>query len=175
MEKKLWWFSKKNEPAADYDEINNDYYGTGMSVGNGDESDSYDPYSGDDNGDVSVVLTGDPTKKEPLKKKTFTPLTCNDSADIVDAFKDGRVIVICIEELDKPNFLRLFDYLMGAVQALDGDLKRIDRDTVVLLPYGADEDISIDDLEEDFATDGEENEYDDEDDYDEEDDGEDID
>ncbi len=161
-------FSKKNEPAADFDEINNDYYGESMSAKSS-EDNAFDPYSADDSGDVSVVLTGDPSKKEPLMKKTFTPLTCNDSADIVDAFKDGRVVVICVEELDRPNFLRLFDYLMGAVQALDGELERVDRDTVVLLPYGTDEDISIDDLEEDASDEEEEA------DTEEEDDDEDID
>ena len=152
MEKKFWWFSKKNEPAADFDEINNDYYGESMRAdGNGSADNAYDPYSNDENNDVSVVLSGDPSKKEPLMKRTFTPLTCTDSAEIVDAFKDGRVVVICVEELDKPNFLRLFDYLMGAVQALDGELKRVDRDTVVLLPYGTDEDVSIDELEEEVV------------------------
>lgn len=152
MEKKFWWFSKKNEPAADFDEINNDYYGESMRAdGNVSADNAYDSYSNDDSGDVSVVLSGDPSRKEPLMKRTFTPLTCNDSAEIVDAFKDGRVVVICVEELDKPNFLRLFDYLMGAVQALDGELKRVDRDTVVLLPYGTDEDVSIDELEEEVV------------------------
>ena len=151
MGKNFWLFSKKNEPAADFDEINNDYYGESMSTKNAADDGISDPYAGDDSSDVSVVLTGDPSKKEPLMKKTFTPLTCNDSADIVDAFKDGRVVVICVEELDKQNFLRLFDYLMGAVQALDGELERIDRDTVVILPYGVESDICVDDLEEDIS------------------------
>ncbi len=165
MEKKYWWFSKKNEPAQDFDEINNDYYGNSMSASI--DEDDADPYTDNGSGDVSVVLSGDPSKKEPLKKRTFTPESCDDSAEIVDAFKDGRLVVICVEELDKPNFLRLFDYLMGAVQALDGDFKRIDRDTVVLIPYGADEDISIDDIEEDIPDEEDE----DEDLDDEEDDG----
>ena len=141
MEKKFWWFSKKNDTVSDFTEINNGYYGEDMRADDA-------SYSYDDGNDVSVVLSGDPSKKEPLTKKTFSPLTCADSAEIVDAFKEGKACVICVEELDKPNFLRLFDYLMGAVQALDGTLDRIDRDTVVLLPYGTDEDISIDDIPE---------------------------
>ena len=151
MEKKFWWFLKKNEPASDFDEINNDYYGSDMSSNSVASDDNADnAYSADD-GDVSVVLSGDPSKKQPLVKKTFYPLTCEDSAEIVDAYKEGKVTVICVEELDKPNFLRLFDYLMGAVQALDGELRRLDRDTVVLLPYGFDDELSIDDIEEDDA------------------------
>ena len=146
MEKKFWWFSKKKDSAADFDEINNDYYGDSMST----TSTTTDgDYSDGDTSDVTVVLAGDPSKKEPLMKKTFTPESYEYSADIVDAFKEGRVVVICVEELDKPNFMRLFDYLMGAVQALDGELERVDRDTVVLYPYGVDpEETSIDELDE---------------------------
>ena len=152
MEKKFWWFLKKNEPANDFDEINNDYYGSDMSSDQS-AADSVveDNYNDTADGDVSVVLSGDPSKKAPLVKKTFSPLTCEDSAEIVDAYKEGKVIVICVEELDKPNFLRLFDYLMGAVQALDGELRRIDRDTVVLLPYDFDDETSVDDIPEEDA------------------------
>ena len=101
-------------------------------------------------------------------KKTFTPESYEYSADIVDAFKEGRVVVICVEELDKPNFMRLFDYLMGAVQALDGSLERIDRDTVVLLPYGVEiDDVDVDELEEEVvAEDTAEEDIEDEDDED---------
>ena len=155
MEKKFWWLTKKNEPASDFEDYNKGYYGEELAESVQHNTDaSYDS----DVSDVSVVLSGDPSKdvKEPLMKRTFTPLTCNDSQEIVDAYKDGRVIVICIEELDKANFLRLFDYLMGAVQAPDGELKRIDRDTVVLLPYDFDEELSIDDIEEEIVEEEEE-------------------
>ena len=149
------WWKKKTEPATDYDY---DYYGTGIK--NTDEQpqdNGYDTY--EDNGDVSevgVAWSEEDAKavakaNEPLMKKTYTPKDCQDSPAIVDAFKDGRVIVICVEELDRENFLRLFDYVMGAVHALDGKLIRADRDTVVLLPYDVDEETSIDDLEEDTA------------------------
>ena len=164
MEKKFWWLTKKNEPASDFEDYNKGYYGEELAeVAQHNTDASYES----DVSDVSVVLSGDPSKdvKEPLMKRTFTPVSCNDSQEIVDAYKEGRVIVICIEELDKPNFLRLFDYLMGAVQALDGELKRIDRDTVVLLPYDFDEELSIDDIEEEIIeddedVDGEDNEDD---------------
>ena len=68
MEKKFWWFLKKNEPASDFDEINNDYYGSDMSSNSVASADNADnAYSADD-GDVSVVLSGDPSKKQPLVK-----------------------------------------------------------------------------------------------------------
>ena len=167
MEKKFWWFSKKNDSASDFDEVNNGYYDSDMSA-DGESTDNTYDYSDTDVSDVSVVLSGDPSKEEPLMKRTFTPESCQDSADIVDAYKQGRVVVICVEELDKPNFMRLFDYLMGAVQALDGALERIDRDTVVLLPYGVEiDDVDVDELEEEVvAEDTAEEDIEDEDDED---------
>ncbi len=165
MEKRPWWLPKKNQTETDFNEVNNGYYDSDMNA-NGDSADgnSYDNYSDTDVSDVSVVLSGDPSKEEPLMKRTFTPESCQDSADIVDAFKQGRVVVICIEELDKPNFMRLFDYLMGAVQALDGSLERIDRDTVVLLPYGVEiDDVDVDELEEEVVSDEDDEDLEDED------------
>lgn len=149
------WWKKKSEPATDYD-YDDVYYGN--SAKNTDAQpaeDGYDTYA--DNGDVNevgVAWSEEDAKavakaNEPLMKKTFAPNSCQDSPAIVDAFKDGRVVVICVEELDRENFLRLFDYVMGAVHALDGKLIRADRDTVVLLPYDVEEDVSVDELEED--------------------------
>ena len=148
----LWW-KKKNEPAEEWD---NAYYG-GESTSTSDASDEGQAYGTYDSGDISEVSVAWSVEEaramkranEPLKKKTYTPKTCQDSTSIVDAYKDDRVVVICVEELDKENFLRLFDYVMGAVHALDGKLSRIDRDTVLLLPYGVEEDeVSLDELEE---------------------------
>ena len=146
----LWW-KKKQEPAEEWD---NAYYGgEAVSTANDAENNEYETYDNGDVSEVSVAWSEAEAKaiaraNQPLMKKTFAPETCQDSTAIVDAFKDGRVVVICVEELDKENFLRLFDYVMGAVHALDGKLIRADRDTVILLPYDVEEDISVDDLAE---------------------------
>ena len=151
---KPWWM-RKAQPQQDYEDDVNGYYYGGDSKSENEENaneNGYDSYESGDISEVQVALSGDPiseaAKEEPLMKKTYTPETCQDSRDIVDAYKDGKVVVICVEELDRENFLRLFDYVMGAVQALDGDIHRIDRDTVVLLPYGIDKDVDVDALEE---------------------------
>jgi len=160
MDKPKWWLTKKNEPAADYDE---DYDALYYGKKDPDEEKAntekmgglYNEYEDSDISEVRVSTSADTAQEvakaepEPLKKKTFTPESCVDSKAIVDAYKEGRVVVIFVEELDRENFTRFFDYIMGAVQALDGELCRVDRDTVVLFPYGVDEDIDIEELEED--------------------------
>lgn len=157
--KNTWWFSGANDRSKNFDdEYDTIYYGneTNDAKDNTEthNEDAYGNYDDPDSGDVRIVMSEEPAEEvakaepEPLMKRTFTPKDCQDSKAIVDAYKEGRVIVICIEELDKPNFYRVFDYLMGAVHALDGELRRIDRETVVLVPYGVGDEISIDDLEE---------------------------
>lgn len=149
--KKPWWL-KDNEPAQDYEDDVNGYYGNPATGEDENNENSYESFGDGDISDVQVAISGDPiteaAKVEPLMKKSFSPRTCQDSKAIVDALKDGRVVMICVEELDRENFLRLFDYVMGAVQALDGELIKLDRDTVCVLPYGVEKDTDIDALEE---------------------------
>ena len=142
----------KKEPEYDIDA---DYYRKGAPKNDGTTVDSvYETYETEDVTEVGITWTEEDAKQvakanEPLKKLVYSPKTCQDSPSIVDGFKEGRVIVICVEKLeDRENFLRLFDYVMGAVHALDGELVRVDRDTVVLFPYGVDPETNIDELEE---------------------------
>ena len=148
---KPWWMKKEPE----YD-IDADYYRKGAPKNDGTTTVDgvYETYETEDVTEVGITWTEEDAKQvakanEPLKKLVYSPKTCQDSPSIVDGFKEGRVIVICVEKLeDRENFLRLFDYVMGAVHALDGELVRVDRDTVVLFPYGVDPETNIDELEE---------------------------
>ena len=108
-------------------------------------------YYNPENGDGINVVT---IKNDVILKRTFTPTGYEDRKAIVDAFKDGRVVVLCIEELDMSAFYRIFDYVMGAVQALDGSAERVDRETVVLFPHGVDSDkVKVDEIEEEVFDD----------------------
>ncbi len=147
---KPWWL-KKTAPAEEaestYDE---EYYNFGFlkkkTPGVDEIKNEPDPYgigNSDDISDVGVSISLEPIKEvakaEPILKKTFTPKDATDCQAVVDALKENRVVVLCVEELCKSrdSFRRFFDYVMGAIQALDGELRKPDRDTAVLLPYAA--------------------------------------
>ena len=196
--KKFWLFgTDDNEPAEDFDaDYDSIYYGDSDNTaddGKNGEVTSDDLYmTGYDTAgvsdvhivtpektEISVADKKEPPKPEPeqdepaeeyLYKVTYTPERYTDSPDIVDAFMNGRVVVINAEELDKENFLRMFDYIMGAVQALEGDIRKIRGKTVVLLPEGTDPNIDIDEIEEepygDYEDDDYDNDYKDDDDND---------
>jgi len=142
---KPWWL-KKSAPAEEAEntyDLDGIYYGKKQNDDVIEPENSYDSYESGDVSDVGVSISYEPIKEvakaEPILKKTFTPKDATDCQAVVDALKENRVVVLYVEELckSKENFRRFFDYVMGAVQALDGELRKPDRDTAVLLPYAA--------------------------------------
>lgn len=103
----------------------------------------------------------------------YTPATYRDCREgIVKGLAAGHVVVVRLADLEASDVLRLFDYMMGAVLALNAELVRPEATTVVLVPDGVelDEDeLELDDEEEyeDEDEDYEDEEYDEEE-YDEE-------
>ena len=98
----------------------------------------------------------------------FTPSTYRDCREgIVKGLATGHVVVVRLRKLEATDVLRLFDYMMGAVLALEGEMARPAATTVVLVPKDVEPEEEYEDAEEDEDTeDGEyDEEYDDE--YDE--------
>lgn len=147
---KLWLFGKNNEPAEDIDtEYDPIYYGERPSSESSDEE-AYDGYTPEEISEVKVISEQEPEpepEEEPLYKVVFSPESCQDSYDIVECFKMGRVVIINAEDLPREEFFRMFDYVMGAVHALDGELQKITKTLVVLWPYGVDTELDIESIE----------------------------
>ncbi|MBP3666698.1 MAG: cell division protein SepF [Clostridia bacterium] len=105
----------------------------------------------------------------------YTPATYRDCREgIVKGLAAGHVVVVRLGDLEASDVLRLFDYMMGAVLALDAELVRPEATTVVLVPDGVelDEDeLELDDedeYEDDEAyEDDEDEEYDEDEAYEE--------
>ena len=94
----------------------------------------------------------------------YTPATYRDCREgIVKGLAAGHVVVVRLADLEASDELRLFDYMMGAVLALNAELVRPEATTVVLVPDGVE-------LDEDELELDDEEEYEDEDeDYEDED------
>lgn len=100
----------------------------------------------------------------PQNKGTeyFTPETCQDCReDIVCDLADSHAVVVNLSLLDSKNMTRLLDYIMGAVQALGADIRRLEGNYILLSPAGvevSDDEIELpeaveEDFEEDYAED----------------------
>ena len=143
---KFWMNDKNNaKPADDFGiDVDNDYYGNIDST-DAASFDTVDLYGelGDVNSDVQVVMP----EEDVLYKVLYAPEDCECRGDVVDSLVEGRVVVINVADLDKEQFMRLFDYVMGALQALGGEMKRYGKKVVALFPAGIDPETPLDQIE----------------------------
>lgn len=183
---KFWLFGGQDEPADDFDEDYDSVYYGENDLSDDDikkpvtSSDSL-YMDGMDSGVSDVRVVSAPSAQQPtneavdneapeddnegaqeyLYKVTYMPQSYDDGPVIVESMIDGRVVVIDTKSLDHDSFLRVFDYVMGAAQALGCEIGRIDAKTVVIYPVGiSSDDVDIDELEEEpYDEDDYEDEY----------------
>ena len=75
----------------------------------------------------------------------YTPASYRDCREaIVAGLAESHVVVVNMKQLDAPETVRLFDYVMGAVLALDADMTRLNATTLLLAPNGVE--VTEDDL-----------------------------
>lgn len=183
---KFWLFGGQDEPADDFDEDYDSVYYGENDLSDDDikkpvtSSDSL--YMDDiDSGVSDVRIVSAPnTQQQPvnevvsdnipeddnegaqeyLYKVTYAPESYDDGPVIVESMMNGRVVIIDTRDLDHDSFLRVFDYVMGASQALGCEIGRIDAKTVVIYPVGISSDeIDIDEIEEEPYEDDHDDEY----------------
>lgn len=103
-------------------------------------------YHGDEDEDDGVVedLDGE-NEKLPARRpsesaatgnrlKVVKPHNYDDGPAIVGYLMDGHTVVMNIEELERPAAMRLIDFLLGALEVLDGEFRRVTKTTLVLSP-----------------------------------------
>ncbi len=91
--------------------------------------------------------TAEPEVQAPVNAGTlyFVPETYKDGREeIVEALAKSHVVVLNVKLLATADTVRLFDYIMGAVQVLEADMTRLNAQTVLLAPK--DLEVTEDDL-----------------------------
>lgn len=66
--------------------------------------------------------------------KVVKPRNYDDGPAIAGYLMDGYTVVMNIEELERPAAMRLIDFLLGALEVLDGEFRRVTKTTLVLSP-----------------------------------------
>ncbi len=60
------------------------------------------------------------------------------SSEIADHLKDRRTVVLNLESATKENARRILDLLSGVAYAMNGQIKRIAKNTYIITPYNVD-------------------------------------
>ncbi|MBF7095870.1 cell division protein SepF [Alkalibacter mobilis] len=85
--------------------------------------------------------------KENSKVLVVEPEFFNDAPVICDNLKSNKTVVVNLENADYEDGRKIFDFLNGAVYALDGTIQKIGENVFILAPS------SVDVITEDLDTD----------------------
>lgn len=69
-----------------------------------------------------------------LKVVVVQPLSYNDASEIAEHLKAKKPVVVNLEKLDKATASRIFDFLSGAVFALDGNMQKVSNGILLVVP-----------------------------------------
>lgn len=78
------------------------------------------------------------------------PLSYDESPLIVDDLRDYKAVVLNFEQLDLEVKRQIFDFVSGALYALDGKMQKVNKDIFILAPYN----VAIDGLKEQLKDNG---------------------
>ncbi|MDO5714949.1 MAG: cell division protein SepF [Tissierellia bacterium] len=78
------------------------------------------------------------------------PLSYDESPLIVDDLRNLKAVVLNFEQLDIDVKREIFDFVSGALYALDGKIQKVNKDIFILAPHT----IAIDGLKEELKNNG---------------------
>lgn len=73
-----------------------------------------------------------------MKVVIFEPVEFEQSSEIVDSLKLRKPVIINLEKLDNDLARKIFDFLNGAVYALDGKIQKVSAGIFILAPSNID-------------------------------------
>lgn len=78
------------------------------------------------------------------------PLSYDESPKIVDDLKEKKAVVLNFEQLDLDVKREIFDFVNGALYAIEGKIQKVNKDIFILAPNN----IAIDGLKEELQNSG---------------------
>ncbi|MBF8982218.1 cell division protein SepF [Lutibacter sp. B2] len=73
-----------------------------------------------------------------MKVVVYEPIDFEETPKIVDSLKNRKAVIINLEKLDPEVARKIFDFLNGAIYALDGNIKKVSQGIFVLAPNNVD-------------------------------------
>ncbi|HPF53207.1 MAG TPA: cell division protein SepF [Eubacteriales bacterium] len=73
-----------------------------------------------------------------MKMVVYHPMSYDDAQSVIDNLKSGRPVIVNVEEVDPQIAQRIFDFLTGAVYALNGKATKVARCIFAFSPKSVD-------------------------------------
>ncbi|MCT4565083.1 MAG: cell division protein SepF [Maledivibacter sp.] len=75
---------------------------------------------------------------QQMKVVIYEPIDFEEAPDIVDNLKNRKPVIINLEKLDQELAKKIFDFLNGAIYALDGQIQKVSKGIFILAPNNID-------------------------------------
>ncbi len=98
-----------------------------------DEAAPRDEYSEYEAADATESLRG-ALSFDPNTLVKAEPRTFREAGRIVDCLRRGQPVVVCLEQTEQAEAVRIRDFLKGAAYALDGDVRKVASRVYICLP-----------------------------------------
>lgn len=85
-----------------------------------------------------------------MKIVVHEPLSYEEAPEIVEELKTRKVVVINFEQLDQNLKRQIFDFINGALYAIEGKIQKVTRDIFILAPSN----VEIDGLKDELKSRG---------------------
>lgn len=66
------------------------------------------------------------------------PTRRSDAKIVCDEIRAGRTVVVDVDAMDTAETTRLFDFIQGSVYALDGVIRQVNENVIIVAPQGID-------------------------------------
>ncbi|WZL74767.1 cell division protein SepF [Clostridiaceae bacterium 35-E11] len=96
------------------------------------EEDSLTPIASKKNKVVNIHTT------MQMKVVLYEPTEFEETPGIVDNLKNRKPVIINLESLDQDLAKKIFDFLSGAIYALDGNIQKVSKGIFILAPNNVD-------------------------------------
>jgi len=96
------------------------------------DEDSIMPLNGKKNKILNIHTT------TQMKVVIYEPTDFEEAPSIVDNLKNRKPVIINLENLDQEIAKKIFDFLNGAVYALDGNIQKVSKGIFILAPNNVD-------------------------------------
>ncbi len=97
-----------------------------------DDEENIMPLGGKKNKIVNIHTT------TQMKVVLYEPVDFEEAPNIVDNLKNRKPVIINLENLDQELAKKIFDFLNGAVYALDGNIQKVSKGIFILAPNNVD-------------------------------------
>ena len=122
-------FAKKRSDYEGYEDYDSGFY-------RGDEEEAEGVVEDFDDAPVPTPAPKRPSQSSATGNhiKLVTPHNYDDGPMIARYLMNGYTVVMNIEGLERAAAMRLIDFLLGALEVLDGEFRRLTKTTLVLSP-----------------------------------------